>query len=121
VSRRTRWNYQRGTGRPHDPGKRRRRARTSHVSSRSTACSRQVRARAPLEEAAMGTLHCVQICVNVFALGAEFLAAMAASNTQEHLGPWHLAQTAEGSLQSSTYIVRPQPSVRLGGASRQVN
>jgi len=42
-------------------GKRRRRARASHVCSRSTACSRQVRARAQLEEAAMSTLRSVGI------------------------------------------------------------
>jgi len=43
-------------------GKRRRRARVSRVCSRSTACSRQVRARAQLEEAVMGTVRSVWIC-----------------------------------------------------------
>jgi len=89
-------------------GKRRRRARASHVCSRSTACSRQVRARAKLEEAAMGTLCCLGICVaisrtiskpwgwrpgsgeRVCAGGTEFPAARAASTAEEHLGPGHL-------------------------------
>jgi len=43
-------------------GKRRRRARASHVCLRSTAYSRQVRARAQQEEAAIGTLRSVGIC-----------------------------------------------------------
>jgi len=44
-------------------GNRRRRARVTHVPSRSRACSRQVSARAHVEEAAMGALRCVEILV----------------------------------------------------------
>jgi len=44
-------------------GNMRRRARVSHVCSRSRACSRQVSARAHVEEAAMGTLRSVEIRV----------------------------------------------------------
>jgi len=42
-------------------GMMRRRVKVSHVSSRSTACGRQVSARAHVEEAAIGTLHSVRM------------------------------------------------------------
>jgi len=45
-------------------GNRRRRARVSHVCSRSRACSRQVSDWAHVEEAAMGTLRSVKIRVS---------------------------------------------------------
>jgi len=44
-------------------GKSQRRARATHVFSGSVACSRQVRARAPLEEAAMCSMRSVRICL----------------------------------------------------------
>jgi len=46
------------------PANRRRRARVSHVCSRSMACSRHVSARAHVEEAAMGTVRNVEIRVS---------------------------------------------------------
>jgi len=46
-----------------DTGEEEKAAQGPHVCSRSTACSRQVRARLQLEEAAMGTLRSVGICV----------------------------------------------------------
>jgi len=99
-------------------GKRRSRARASHVCSSSIACSRHVRARAQLEEAAMGTQRNVGICVpafggypgprgaartgeSVFAPGeADIPAARAASIVEEHRRPGHRDPTADSSWQA---------------------
>jgi len=90
-------------------GNKRRRARVSHVYSRSRACSRQVSARAHVEEAAMGTLRNVGIRVpnrctrsrpagrgaasgeRVCAGGAVLPRASAARTAVGQLGPGHRA------------------------------
>jgi len=122
-------------------GKRRSRARASHVCSRSTACSRHVRARAQLEEAAMGTRRSVGTCVASRLrmsrpgggapriMGSSFVpgdGVPCRKGSQHRRGaPWswalrpHHRQLVAG--QAHPQVVGPQPAVGRGGSRGPVD
>jgi len=75
-------------------GKRRRRARASHVCSGSAVCSRQVRARAQVEEAAMVTLRSLGSCVaSSWRMSRPWGAARTAVNV---FAPWGRSSLPRG-------------------------